>query len=83
MDAKLLSQLSTATQLVLTSRPDATIMYKIADATQLEIQATNADAANYVQKRLEEDTRLKRHVEGDEELKVAITTRPIQNARGL
>jgi len=78
-----LSKLPPSTYLTLISRPDAAVMHKITNAVQLEIQATNADVANYVEKRLEEDARLKHHVEGDAELKVAITSGIVQNARGL
>jgi len=77
-----LYKLLPSTQLMLTSRPDAAIIHKITDALKLEIRATDADIANYVDRRLEEDVRLKRHVEGDAELKVAIASRIVQNARG-
>jgi hypothetical protein len=78
-----LSKLPQTTRLLLTSRPDAKITHRINDTIQLEIQATNTDVANYIEMRLEEDLRLKHHVEGDAELKAAIISKLVQNARGL
>jgi hypothetical protein len=78
-----LSKLLPSIHLTLTSRADSAITHKIADAIQLKIQANDADVAKYVEKRLEEDARLKHFVEGDAELNVSIASRIIQHARGL
>ncbi|KFY22155.1 hypothetical protein V493_06811 [Pseudogymnoascus sp. VKM F-4281 (FW-2241)] len=78
-----LSRLPPSTHLMLTSRSDIAVVEKIPNAVQLEIRATNTDIATYIETRLKEDSLLKRHIGGDTELKALITTRLIENAKGL
>jgi hypothetical protein len=78
-----LSRLPPSTHLLLTSPSDVAVVEKIPNAVQLEIRATNADIATYIETRLEEDSLLKRHIGGDTELKALITTRLVENAKGL
>lgn len=78
-----LSRLSPSTHIMLTSQSDVAVVEKIPNAVQLEIQAANTDIAAYIETRLEEDSLLRRHIRGDTELKALITTRLVQNAKGL
>lgn len=75
--------LSPTTRLMLTSRYDAIITNKISSVIEIQIRATSADISRYIERRLEKDTRLKHHIEGDADLKAAIISALVQNARGL
>jgi hypothetical protein len=78
-----LCRLPPTTRLMLTSRFDATIVNKISSISEIQIRATSADISSYIKGRLENDIRLKQHIEGDADLKEAIITALVQNSRGL
>lgn len=85
--AKLLSEiqkLQPIVRLLVTSRPHITnVISKFKDSTRLDIRASDEDIKRYLEGRIEEECRLKRHVDDDPSLKDTIINAILGNVDGM
>ena len=71
--------------LLITARPhvDTTITYYFHDRVSLEIRASDEDIKNYLQDRIEEENKLKSHVNKDRNLQETIISTIVDKAKGM